>query len=887
LSDGVRNRPSPDALLAQATAETRGKLKIYLGAAPGVGKTYEMLSDARKKCADGVDVVAGIVETHGRIETRQLCEELEILPRRKVPYKGHELEEMDLDALLQRRPAIALVDELAHTNAEGSRHPKRWMDVEELIAAGIDVWTTLNIQHVESLNDIVARITRVRVRETVPDAIIERADEIELIDLTPDQLIERLREGKVYAPDQARRAMRHYFAPGNLSALRELAMRRAADRIDLQVRGFRQAQGETVAWAANERVLVCVDEREAAPEVVRHAKRLADRARASWLAVHVQTHRDRALSAAARKRINDTLLLATRLGAETATLPGDRVSETILTFASEQNVTQIVVGKAKRPLLFTAIFGSVVGDLINHSETIAVHVVPEEIASAKRQKLGVVLPSSTLTARGVVEAAVATAVAVAVALPLDRWLSVPNLGFVFLGPVLISALRSGLWPALMAALFSVLSYDYLFTEPRFNFTVHDPQAVVSLIAFSAAAIVVSSLAARGRDQTLAARTEARTSRELLGLARGLAAVAGEDEVARTLAGYTARAFDAECAVFARVGLSGLRLAATAPGTPSLTDADMAAAHWTMDKGTPAGKGTDTLSGVPWFFIPLRTARLFSGVLAIAREAELSPGERRRMDAMADQGASALERAHIARAFEEARVEMDAEKLRATMLASLSHDLKTPIAGILGAVSSLRAYGERHDPATRAELLAGIESEADRMQRYVVKLLDMTRLDAGGVKARLEALEVSDIVSSVMKRAAALAEGGRLVAEVEPGLPMVKGDGALLHQALLNLVENAVLHGGKGTVTVKARLRDGGAMEFVVLDEGPGLPPDGETKLFEKFWRGENTAAGGTGLGLPIVKGFAGLMGASVSARNRRDGKGAVFTLTFPKSAVLS
>jgi two-component system sensor histidine kinase KdpD len=886
LSDTVKNRPSPDALLAQAEAEARGKLKIYLGAAPGVGKTYEMLADARKKRADGVDVVAGIVETHGRIETKQLCEHLDILPRRHVPYKGRELEEMDLDALLQRRPAIALVDELAHTNAEGSRHPKRWMDVEELIAAGIDVWTTLNIQHVESLNDIVARITRVRVRETVPDAIIERADEIELVDLTPDQLIERLREGKVYAPDQARRAMRHYFAPGNLSALRELAMRRAADRIDIQVRGFRQAQGETASWAANERILVCVDEREAAVEVVRHAKRLADRARASWLAVHVQTGRDRALSVAERARVNEALRLATRLGAESATLPGDRVPETILAYASEQNVTQIVVGKARRPLWFTAVFGSVVGDLINRSESIAVHVVPEEMSSAKRRKIGAVVPSSALTPSGLIETVIGTSAAIAVAVPLDHWLGVPNLGLIFLAPVLISALRSGLWPALVTALLNVLAYDFFFTEPRMSFSVHDPQAIVSLMAFGGAAVVVSSLAAQARDQTLAARTEARTSRELLGLARGLAAVAGEDDVARTLAGYTARAFDAECAVFARVGLSGLRLAATAPGTPTLTDADMAAVHWTMDKATPAGKGTDTLSGVRWLFIPLRTARLFSGVLAIAREAELSPAERQRMDAMADQGASALERAHIARAFEEARVEMDAEKLRATMLASLSHDLKTPIAGILGAASSLRAYGERHDAATQAELLASIESEADRMQRYVVKLLDMTRLDAGGVKAKLEALEISDIVSSVIKRAANITDEVRLVSEVEPGLPMVKGDGALLHQALLNLVENAVLHGGKGAVTVRVRLRDG-AIEFLVLDEGPGLPADGAAKLFDKFWRGENTAAGGTGLGLPIVKGFAGLMGASVTAHNRRDGKGAVFVLTFPKTAVLS
>ena len=763
MSDTIRNRPSPDALLAQATAETRGKLKIYLGAAPGVGKTYEMLSDARKKHADGVDVVAGIVETHGRIETQQLCDDLTILPRQKVAYKGRELEEMDLDALLKRRPAIALVDELAHTNAEGSRHPKRWMDVEELIAAGIDVWTTLNIQHVESLNDIVARITRVRVRETVPDAIIERADEIELIDLTPDQLIERLREGKVYAPDQARRALRHYFAPGNLSALRELAMRRAADRIDIQVRGFRQAQGETVPWAAHERFLVCVDEREASAEVVRHTKRLADRARATWVAVHVQTGRDRALSAVERSRLNDTLRLATRLGAETATLPGDRVSDTILSYAGEQNVTQIVVGKARRPMLFTTIFGSVVSDLINHSETIAVHVVPQEIAAAKRQKPAFAPPSSTLTPRGLAEAAVTTAAAIGVAVPLDRWLGVPNPGLIFLAPVLISALRSGLGPALMAAAFSVLAYDFFFTDPRFSFTVYDPRAVVSLIVFGAAAIVVSSLAARARDQTLAARTEARTSRELLNLARGLAAVAGEDEVARTLAVYTARAFDADCVVFARVWSQ--RIATWRPprpvGTPVLTDADMAAVHWTMDKGTPAVEGHRYALG--------RAMVLYSaahgvppGYFPACWPSRATPSYRR----------AERRRAWMRWPIIRRLIGVGTRPYRASLRRKLGwkwtrrncarpcwHRCRT-ICGHRSPAYWARCprcalYGER--PRSRypgRNCWPRSESEADRMQRYVVKLLDMTRLDAGGLKARQEALEVSDIVSSVMKRAEA-------------------------------------------------------------------------------------------------------------------------------------
>ena len=885
MSEYPEQRPSPDALLAQVEAASRGKLKIYLGAAPGVGKTYEMLSDARKKIAGGADIVAGAIEAHGRMETLRLCDGIEIQPRRQLQYKGRMLAEMDLDGLLRRHPSIALVDELAHSNAAGARHTKRWMDVEELLAAGIDVWTTLNIQHVESLNDVVARITRIRVRETVPDSIIERADEVELIDLTPDQLIERLREGKVYAAEQAKRALRHYFAPGNLSALRELAMRRAAERIDVQVRGFRQARGETTPWAAGERILVCIDERAAAPEVVRHGKRLADRARATWIAVHVKTARDNGFSDGERTRLNDTLRLAASLGAETATLPGDRVAETLLAYAREQNVTQIVVGKTKRPAFFVRPFGSVVGELIDRAESIAVHVLPEDTAASRGRKIRATPPAWALTFGGAAEITGLTALAIMVAAPLNQWLGVPNLGLVFLAPVLIAALRRGLWPALVAALASVLSYDFFFTEPRFTFVVNDPQAVISLIVFSAAATVVSVLAARARDRTLAARIEARTSRELLGLARGLAAVAGEDDVAHTLADYSARAFDGECAVFARVGVSGLRLAATAPGTPLLSDADWAAARWTMDKGTSAGQGTDTLGGARWLFVPLRTSRLFSGVLAIAREAALSPAERRRLDAMADQGASAMERAHIARAFEEARAEMEAEKLRGSMLASLSHDLKTPIAGILGSVSSLRAYGARHDPRTQADLLAGIESEANRMQRYVVKLLDMTRLDAGGVHPRLEALEVSDVVSEVLKRAERLADGVAFVADISPDLPMLKTDEILLHQILLNLVENAALHGGNGTVTVRVQLRDG-SMVFDVIDEGPGLPPDSETHLFEKFWRGERAPAGGSGLGLAIAKGFAGIMDAGLSARNRRDRSGAIFTLTFPPGSVL-
>lgn len=872
MTDDEERRPSPDALLKQAKAETRGHLKIYLGAAPGVGKTYEMLSAARKKSAEGIDVVAGVIETHGRAETKALTEGVEILPRRGA-------QEMDLDALIKRRPDIALVDELAHTNAEGSRHPKRWMDVDELLAAGIDVWSTLNVQHIESLNDIVARITRVRVRETVPDAVLERADEVELIDLTPDELIERLQQGKVYAPDQAQRALRHYFAPGNLSALRELAMRRAADTIDEQVRGHRRAQGENAPWAAGERILVCIDEREAAAEIVRHAKRLADRGKAPWMAVHVETSRTARLTEVERMRLADTLRLAERLGAETAALPGDGVADTLLDYAREQNVTQIIVGKARRSPVFEALFGSVVRQLINRSDNIAIEVVPESTARSGSALSPLTAAWPVLTSRGVLEALSMTAVASIVAWPLDVWLGVSNLTLVYLAAVLISALTRGLWAGLITGLASALAFNWFYTEPRYTFSVADPDNVLAIFAFSGAALVVSALAGRARQQTLSARTEARTTRELFGLSRQLTSATTENEAAESLARYAGRAFDVECIVFARVGLDDLRLAGASAESLDISEADMAAARWTAEKGEPTGRGADTLPGARWLFLPLRTSRLAAGVVGVRRAATLSLAERRRLAAMGDQTATALERTHVSIALEQSRVETETERLRGTMLSSLSHDLRTPIAGILGAASSLRTYGDRLDRDTREGLLASIESESARMQRYVAKLLDMTRLEAGGMEAKLEWLDPADVLSAIWKRAQQLAGERSVRLEIEPELPMILADAGLADQAIFNLVENAFLHGCDGVITLAAK-RVGRSIAFEVMDEGPGIAPGDETRIFDRFARSAAPLAGGTGLGLAIVAGFARLMRAKVAARNRSDRSGAIFSIEF-------
>ena len=534
--------------------------------------------------------------------------------------------------------------------------------------------------------------------------------------------------------------------------------------------------------------------------------------------------------------------------------------------------------------MFEAIFGSVVRQLIDRSGTIPVEVVPESAERSAKALFPLSAAWPALTSRGVVEALAMTVVATLVAWPLDVWLGVSNLTLVYLASVLVSALTRGLWAGLITGMASALAFNWYYTEPRYTFTVADPDNVLAILAFSGAALIVSVLAGRARQQTLAARTEAKTSRELFGLSRQLTSAKSEDEAAESLARYVARAFDVECVVLARVGFTELRMAGASAQKLDLTDADMASARWTAERGEPTGRGADTLPGARWLFLPLRTSRLVAGVVGVARANPLSPGERRRLAAMGDQTATALERAHVAQALEESRVETEAERLRGTMLASLSHDLRTPIAGVLGAASSLRAYGDRHDAQTRDGLLASIESEATRMQRYVEKLLDMTRLDAGSIKAQIEPLDPSDVLAAVASRAQKIAADRTIRLVVEPELPMVRADAALLDQALFNLVENALAHARDGDVVLSAG-RSGSGLAFSVLDHGPGIKAGDEARIFERFARSPTTNASGTGLGLAIVKGFVSLMGARVTARNRGDRPGAVFTVEFPEESL--
>ena len=722
-------RPSPDALLETAQQGARGRLKIFLGAAPGVGKTFEMLSAARARDLEGVDVVVGVVETHGRRETEALLDGMEIVPRRPVDYRGRTLAELDLDALLARRPQLALVDELAHTNAPGSRHPKRYMDVEELIAAGIDVYTTLNVQHVESLNDVIAQITRIRVRETVPDSIIDKADDIELIDLTPEDLIQRLRDGKVYVPHQAERAIRHYFSPGNLTALRELALRRTAQRVDEQMVRYMQAHAIPGPWAAGERILACVGSDATGTDVVRQAKRMADSLKAPWTAVHVETGRDLNLGEAERDRIAEAMRLAERLGAETVTLPGQDVADTIAEYARANNVTHIIIVQPPRAWWRELFYGSLAQQLIRKSGGAGVHVLGRNREASRPRAFAV----PTSEARAYLGSLVFVAVSLGGALLLHQRLGVASVAMTFLTAVLVSAVVHGLWPALFASFASVLAYNFFFLPPLYTFTIADPENVAALFFFGVTAVIASNLTARVRAQAIVARQRARTTEELYQFSRKLAGAANLDDLLWATVHQIALMLKVRVVILLpEDGRVAVR--AGFPPEDMLDDADLAAAKWCWERNRTAGRGSDTLPGAKRLFMPMNTGRGAVGVVGIDSDDPgpiLTPDQHRLLDALADQAALAIERVNLVEDVESARIVAETDRLRAALLTSISHDLRTPLASILGSATSL---SEALDASTRLDLIHNIRDEAERLNRFIGNLLDMTRLEFGTAAA---------------------------------------------------------------------------------------------------------------------------------------------------------
>jgi len=881
------NRPSPDALLKAAQREARGKFKIFFGAAPGVGKTYEMLLAARRRQAEGVDVVVGVVETHGRAETEAQLAGLEVVPRRKVDYKGRVLEEMDLDAILARRPQLVLVDELAHTNAPGSRHLKRYLDVQELLSAGIDVYSTMNVQHVESLNDVVARITRIRVRETVPDSVVDAADDVELVDLTPADLISRLGEGKVYVRDQAQRALKHYFSPGNLTALRELALRRTAERVDDQMLSYMREHAITGPWGAGERVLVCVDPGPDAANTVRAAKRTAQGLDAELIALYVETERHALLNEAEQARVAEVLRLADQLGAEVVRAPGRSVVEEILAFARLRNVTRVVVGKSRRSRWFELRHGSVVDELVRSGSGLAVEVAPSG-AKGEAPRPADWTFGAPRHIGPYLEGALTTAIATAAGAAIDAYIKLPNISLVYVVPVMVAAARHGLVPSLWVSGLAVLSYNFFFLPPLYQFTITDPANVIALFFFMFVAVVASALGTRTRAQAEAARREARTNAELYAFSRKIAGVVDLDDLLWIVVTHLARLMNAEIAIL-MPDKGMLTLRAAFPPDSEFTETDLAAARWSWDSERPTGRGTDTLPGGRWLFMPIRTSRSGIGVIGVLpkEEAEISSSARRLLEAVGNQTAVAIERVALAADIDQARLGAERERLRSAMLTSVSHDLRTPLASILGALSSLKSYGDRYDAATREELLGTAASEAERLDRFVGNLLDMTRLDAGAIVPKREAVEAGDLVSTTLRRAAPLLKDHAVTTAVAPDLPPLSLDFVLAEQALFNILDNAAKYSpAGGRIDIEARRtgsEGGGRVEIVIRDEGPGIAPAALDRLFEKFYRADDgdRRRAGTGLGLAIAKGFVEVQGGTIAARNRGDRGGAEFVISYP------
>lgn len=893
-------RPSPDALLRQAQQESRGRLKIFLGAAPGVGKTYEMLTTAQAKRQEGVDVAVGVVETHGRKETEALLAGLEIIPRRMMTYKGHTLDEMDLDAILARRPAIVLVDELAHTNAPGSRHAKRYLDVEELLAAGVDVYTTLNIQHVDSLNDVVAKITRVRVRETVPDSIVDRADDIEIIDITPDDLIQRLKEGKVYVPRTAERAMRHYFSAGNLTALRELALRRTAQRVDEQLLSHMQAHAIAGPWAAGDRLLVCVDENPNCASVVRYARRQAERLRAHWTAIHIETTRALRLSEAERDRIADTLRLVERLGGEAATVPGRDIVESVVEYARAHNVTHIVIAKSRHARWAEFLRGSVAHELIRGAGDISVHVIagdsvgpipPKTVKTAPPRPGGVKVWDYVLSTVYVISA-------LGIGEVLKSTLAVSNISLVFLTAVLASAITGGLASSLFASFLSMLAYNFFFLPPLYTFTIAGPENVVALFFFAVVAVIASNLTARVRAQALTARQRAKTTEDLYLFSRKLAGVIAMDDLLWATAYQIAAMLKVNVVLLLPEGDGRGTTVTVRAGYPPedvVEDADLAAAKWTWENNRPAGRGADTLPGAKWLFLPMRTGRGPVGVVGIdtgPAGALLTPDRRRLLDALIDQAALAIERVTLAEDVDRARLAAETERLRSALLTSISHDLRTPLASILGSATSLNRYGDLLDGAARRDLAATIQEEAERLNRFIANLLDMTRLESGAVLPRTGPVDLAEVVGSTLERAGKILSDHRIDVNLPADLPMLDVDSVLFEQVLFNLLDNAAKYAPAGSlVRIEACRQNGPGGDRVcirVLDEGDGIPPDDVEKIFDKFYRvqAQDRQRAGTGLGLAICRGFVETLGGTIIAGNRSDRSGAVFTLTLPAAAEL-
>jgi two-component system, OmpR family, sensor histidine kinase KdpD len=880
------SRPDPDELLrrvvAQQQREKRGKLTIFFGAAPGVGKTYAMLEVARAEMEqEKRDVVVGIVETHGRYETGAQLLGLELLPRRKVLYHGVQIEEFDLDAALKRHPQLLLVDELAHTNAEGSRHPKRWQDVDELLDAGIDVFSTMNVQHVESLNDIVAKITGVRVRETVPDSVLEQAHELKLVDLPPDELLERLRDGKVYLGAQAQRAIENFFKKGNLIALRELALRHTAERVDAQMRDYREAQGVESTWAINDQLLVAVSPSPHSARLVRAARRMAASLHARWFAVYVEPRSPRALPKTMAERLGQNLGLAEQLGAQVITLTGDDPTAELLRFARARNITKLIIGKPVSGRLWERLRPSVVDRIVRQSGDIDVYVTAgdPDIADDELAERG---PSQPLHVPSYVAAAVAPAIASVVSLLLFGRDQLPDVVMMYLLGIMLVSSRLAFGASVFAAFLSVAAFNFFFVPPYLTFAVADLKHATTFIVMFVVAVVISGLTQRIRNQARSAQERELRTAALYALSRELAAAQGLEKVVLAAARQLESAFNCGVSVSLPDPNAVLSRIYASPTVGASSEREVSICQWVWANQREAGLGTTTLPGGAALYLPLVGSTGIVGVLGLtpaAPESLKQHARRRQLDAFASQMALAMERAKLAQEAASARSEMEAEQLRNSLLSSVSHDLRTPLAVITGATSTL-LQGERAiDDATRQDLLSTVLEEAERLNRLIRNLLDMTRLESGVVKVHKEWLSLEELVGSALNHLDARLGAREVHVELPKDLPLVPGDAVLLEQVLINLLENAVKY-SREAIEIRAEALPSEVL-VEVNDRGAGIPVGEEERIFDKFHRSARTGAWeGVGLGLTICRAIATAHGGKVWASNRAGG-GASFRFTLP------
>jgi two-component system sensor histidine kinase KdpD len=878
----IPSRPDPDELLKHIQLEEtqRGKLKIFLGYAAGVGKTFAMLEAAHQRKAQSVDVVIGYVETHQRAETEAMVAALETLPRKQVEYRGVTLTELDVDAVLARHPALVLVDEFAHSNVPGSRHPKRYQDVEEILDAGIDVYTTLNIQHLESLNDVVAQVTGVIVRETIPDRVLDEASEIEVIDLPPDELLVRLQEGKVYIPEQAARAIEKFFRKGNLTALREMSLRRAAERVDDQMRSYMQTRAISGPWAAAERLLVCISPSPLAEKLVRTTRRLADELNAEWFAVYVEVASKPENDPDNRERIGRTMQLAEELGAKSLTLAGRSIPEAVLEYARKHNITKIVMGKPLKPRWQELVKGSVVDQLIYASGDIDIYVISARDELSKpivpvgwqpHRPLGRYLLSLVL---------VATSTLLGVTVRGD--LEPANLVMLYLASTVISAIYLGRGPSLLVAVTGVLAFDYFLVPPYFTFAVSDTQYLITFLVLFVVSLVISSLTARVREQAEAAIQREKQTSALYSLSRDLASVTDLHMVVKTVIQQIEQAFGRQVAIFLPENKQLRVFAASQNYIPDANE--IAVAAWAFEHDEPAGRSTTTLPAASIRCQPLKTAQGIIGVLGVHPSdvgSFLSPEQRQTLAAFTSQVAIAIERASLAEQARKAELLQAAEKLQTALLNSISHDLRTPLVSITGALTSLDEQAESLNENHRRSLIVTAQEEADRLNRLVGNLLSMTRIESGAIKLHREPEDLQDVIGTALEQLGKRIEHHLVNVEVPIDFPLVPMDFSLMVQVVVNILENAIKYSPESSlIEISAYLMDGKA-RLQVADRGVGIPPEDLERVFDKFYRVQRPeSVSGTGLGLAISRGLVEAHHGIIRALCR-DGGGTIVSVDLP------